>query len=113
MTYLLSENTLIHINWIGQQNQVRVIFSSCFCLRQSGPAFKSDEPRPTLKGQVGPRILKHDQDTVTEAYQVEDVYGKPQDPGKKTCDPQFAYFYHTVGASHCGHIAFVEVVKWV
>jgi hypothetical protein len=41
-----------------------------------------DQPRPFVKGEIGPGPLKKDRDPVAETNQVKNVHEQPRQPGR-------------------------------
>src|SRR6266850_311455 len=70
-----------------------------------------DEPGSPAVGHVGPGPLDHDQDSITESDQEEDVDEGPDEPREKAAEVQRPDIGHRPAAADDGKLSLVPVLK--
>src|SRR5262249_30275484 len=79
--------------------------------RAAGNVIECDQTGTALVGQIGPGPLKHDEDAVAEADEVEDVDAGPDKPGRQTSELEAPDLADGISTADGGKSAFVKVVK--
>src|SRR5712692_3111246 len=83
-----------------------------YLLKQMGMILEGDKSCAALEGQVGPGPLEHDQETVTKAYEVEDVDAQPHGPGNEAGETDGAHIDNSIRAYDGCQVSIVEIMEW-